>query len=274
MARFVEEKDDCVYVFVRDDDVSEFTPELVSFVDLMLRKEIPVNYQIIPGRIDDLATEFMFEKRKLNPELIRLNQHGYVHKQTIDGIQRWSEYYGNLHFDLQYESIKLGRQIMKEKFGDYFDSQVFTPPAHKYNKDTVRALELLGFSVLSAGARTSWSGKLFDFLGSGFNKTTILNRRVSYHGRRLPSSKLLDISTSIDVDMSKSLTGRKITKSSNQVLDDFKAVGKRSGHVGLLFHHQTLNFEKLDTLADILDQLRSMGSKIHLCHLEFIAANI
>ena len=209
-------------MFFRDDDVDELTDELVELVSFFLAEEIPVNYQVVPGKLQDDACEFILEKRRTHPELVRLNQHGHTHEHVIDGVHTWFEYSGNRPYEDQYESIQRGQRILHERLGRYFDDRVFTPPGHKYDENTLRALEALGFEILSASSYTSPQARLYYGFGKLLRRTTLAGKRVSYNGQRLPGHRLLEVSIALDVDMAKDQRGNPIVKTSSQLIREFQ----------------------------------------------------
>jgi hypothetical protein len=244
-------------VFFRDDDVDELTDELIEFVNFFLAEEIPVNYQVVPGKLQDDACEFILEKRRAHPDLFRLNQHGYMHEHVINGVHTWFEYSGNRPYEDQYESIQSGQHILRERFGSYFDDRVFTPPGHKYDENTLRALEALGFEILSASSYTSPQARLYYGFGKLLRRTSLAGKRISYSGQRLPGHRLLEVSIALDVDMAKDQRGNPITKTSPQLIREFQQARRNTRVVGIVLHHSGYTPQKRDALRDFVGFLRS-----------------
>ncbi len=247
---------ECV-VFFRDDDVDELTDELVELMSFFLAEEIPVNYQVVPAKLQDDACEFVLEKRRTHPQLIRLNQHGYTHEHVIDGVHTWFEYSGNRPYEDQYESIQRGRRILIDRLGPFFDGLVFTPPGHKYDENTLRALEALGFEILSASSYTSPQARLYYRLGKALRRSSLLGRRVSYHGQLLPGHDILEVSVALDVDMAKDRRGDLILKTASQLIHEFEQASQVSEVVGVVLHHSRYTPEKRDALRELVAFLRS-----------------
>jgi len=245
-------------VFFRDDDVDELNDELVEVVDFFVREGIPVNYQVVPGKLQDDACEFILEKRRVHPELIRLNQHGYMHEHVNRGVHTWFEYSGNRSYEDQFESIRCGQRILRERFGSCFDDRVFTPPGHKYDENTLRALEALGFQILSASSYTSPQARLYYGFGQLLGRTTLLGKRISYNGRRLPGHQLREVSVALDVDMSKDRHGNPTVKTSSRLIGEYRQASRKTGVVGIVLHHNGYDRGKLETLRDFVAFLRSM----------------
>ena len=247
---------ECV-VFFRDDDVDQLTDELIEFVNFFLTAEIPVNYQVVPGKLHDDACEFMLKKRRKHPDLIRLNQHGYVHEHVTNGVHTWFEYSGNRSYEDQHQSIQCGQRILREKLGSWFDDRVFTPPGHKYDENTLRALEALGFEILSASSYTSLPARLYYQFGKLLRRTTLFGKRISYNGRLLPGHHLREISAALDVDMTMDPQGNPIVKTSSRLIREFQQARRNTKLVGVILHHGCYDRRKLETMRDFVVFLKS-----------------
>jgi hypothetical protein len=247
---------ECI-VFFRDDDVDELTEELIDFVNFFFEAKVPVNYQVVPGKLQDEACAFMREKRQKHADLIRLNQHGYMHEHVVNGVHTWFEYSGDRPYEDQHESIQCGRHILREKLGSCFDDRVFTPPGHKYDENTLKALEALGFEILSASSYTSLQARLYYEFGKLLGRTTLLGKRISYNGQWLPNHRLREISVALDVDMSKDLRGNPIVKTSSDLIREFEQASRNTRVVGIVTHHGGYDRQKLETLAEFVAWLRS-----------------
>jgi hypothetical protein len=260
-------------VFFRDDDVDELNDQLIELVDFFLTEEIPVNYQVVPGKLQDDARDFILERRRKHPELIRLNQHGYMHEHVNNGVHTWFEYSGDRPYEDQYESIQCGQRILREKLGSCFDDQVFTPPGHKYDENTLRALEALGFQILSASSYTSPQARLYYAFGKLLGRTSLLGRRISYSGQCLPGHRLREVSVALDVDMSKDRSGNPIVKTSSRIIREYRRASRNTTVVGVVLHHSGYDRQKLETLRDFVAFLRSTpGLSFRL--IEDVAADL
>ena len=79
-------------------------------------------------------------------------QHGMNHCYLTSckgllGINPFSEFAG-LPFDVQFEKIQKGRQILKQ---EGIDSNIFMAPGHTFDKSTLRALKNCGFTCITDG---------------------------------------------------------------------------------------------------------------------------
>lgn len=136
-----------VNVFFRDDDVDEDEPSLRALLALFHELETPINLEIIPARLTHTATGLLREAHARWPGLIELNQHGWQHiNHEPEG--RKCEFGASRSFDDQIADIARGRGVLEQAFGSAF-SPVFTPPWNRCTEATYRALDQLGFPVLS-----------------------------------------------------------------------------------------------------------------------------
>lgn len=261
-----------VRVFFRDDDVDELSSNLQEFVSRMLARDLPVNYQVTPGRLTDETSDYLREIAGAHPGRVTLNQHGNRHEQILNGAHRWSEFAGEIPYDEQLATIREGRERLEKSLGEHFAPDVFTPPAHKYDENTLRALAWLGFSALSAAYYPSLAGRVCYGVGRLLRRVTFLRRRVSYHMRQIPRCGLVEVSTAIDVDMRKR-GGRLIVKSVEDLDSEFRSLCGRLDVVGIQLHHHTYTPAKFDVLERFLDRVLATPG-VEVCRIEDLARSV
>lgn len=245
-------------VFFRDDDVGEMTDPLRRVFDVLLEAEVPCHYEVVPAYLDDRAAEALRGLQREHKDLVFLDQHGHRHEQYLGGERRASEFDGARPFDEQLEAIRAGRELLAEALGESFVGDVFTPPCHKYDAATLRALDALGFRVLSAGVHATWPASVYYGVGRALGRVRLLGRRVSYHGRRLPTARLVEVSVTIDVHEDVDAAGRRIDKTEDQLWQEFEAARRRLDVVGVMLHHQACDTpEKALALKRFVERLRS-----------------
>jgi hypothetical protein len=241
-------------VFFRDDDVGELSPELSAFVELLLEEEVPCNYQVVPAHLSGEAAAYMKAKRRRDPELIELDQHGYRHEHQVDGRRTYEEFGGGRSFDDQLQAIARGRAMLVEQLGDDFSGEVFTPPCHKYDARTLDVLRVLGFGVISAGVRTDRKALAYYRVGRALGRIGLLGKRVSYHMEKTPHG-VVELSCAVDVDPEIADRPKKTLKTLQEELTDARS---KQPIVGVMFHHQTYSSpEKLELLRSFARWLRS-----------------
>lgn len=257
-------------VFLRNDDVGDRTPALEAVSRLLAETGVPVSHQVIPILLTDAAVAYLLERRHAAAEKVFLHQHGYRHEQVVNGEQRWTEFAGRRPLPEQVEVIAAGRDVMERRLGDAVGHAVFTPPSHKYDENTVRALQQLGFTVLSAAFYTQPRAQVYYALGRAAHRVTLLGHRVSHHGRRIPGSTLVEVSISVDLDQAASAPGPQDAVAA--VRSDFERARHRTDVVGLMMHHD--RFREPDQQANLRAVLEDIAAdpQVELTTLEAAAA--
>jgi len=246
-----------VSVFVRVDDVTDLTPGLRAVVATLLRMGIAANYAVIPKSLTEAAADYLRELRRRHPGLIELNQHGLCHEQVIRGRHHWSEFAGRRPYAEQAAAIAQGRSILIRMLQDDFGGTVFVPPSHKYDENTLEAVEACGFTILSAACYSSPWARLYYACGARLHAITLLRHRVSYHCRTIPHHHLLEVSVAIDVDMEQRWNGTYRVKTAPRLTDEFERGRSCQPVVGIMLHHEMYtDATKLRTLNTFLESLR------------------
>ncbi|MEZ7979165.1 MAG: DUF2334 domain-containing protein [Myxococcota bacterium] len=225
-------------VFFRDDDVGEMTDPLRFHLDVLLERDIPCHYQVVPDYLDAECAGALRQLKQTHRDLLHFNQHGLHHEQTLNGEQVYSEFAGGRPFEDQLGDIRLGRERLEQALGDAFEGDVFTPPCHKYDRETLRALGELGFKTLSAGVRTDPASRFYYFVGHLLGRVELLGKRVSYHQRVTPEKRLTEVSVVIDVHEDQDDAGNRIDKDVDTLWGEFCAAREVLKAVGVMTHHQ------------------------------------
>lgn len=225
-------------VFFRDDDIGALSDPLRFHVDLLLEHDIPCHYQVVPSFLDAEAAGWLRAKKSAHPALVHLDQHGLRHEQTLRGERVFSEFAGGRAYDDQLRDIHEGRDRLEQALGDAFSGRVFTPPCHKYDAQTLRALGELGFDTLSAGVRTDWPSRAYYALGRALRRVDFLGKRVSYHRQITPEPRLAEVSCVIDVHMDDDGRGGALEKDAGRLWAEFEIARARLEGVGIMTHHE------------------------------------
>jgi hypothetical protein len=243
--------------FVRVDDVTDLTPGLRAVGATLLQAGIAANYAVIPKRLTQAAADYMRALRRRHPGMIELNQHGFCHEQMIRGKQRWSEFAGGRPYAEQVAAIAQGRNILLRMLRDDFGGSVFVPPSHKYDENTLAAVEACGFTILSAASYSSPWARVYYAFGAQVRTINLLRHRVSYHCRTIPRHDLLEVSVAIDVDMEQRWNGAYRIKTAPRLMREFERSRGCQPVVGIMLHHEMYaDATKLRTLNTFLATLR------------------
>jgi hypothetical protein len=188
------------------------------------------------------------------PHLIRLNQHGLKHSQILKGKHSWSEFAGGRPYSEQLKDIELGKLMLSEQLGSAFDSSIFTPPQHKYDRNTLTALKAAGFRTISASYYPNLMSETIYQFGKWLDMSSIKSRGVSRHGELRSDCGLYEMSVSVFADNG----GRRVTNLS-ALLEQFANARRRVRDVGVMLHHPAWVTENdFDFLNRFLDQLQGM----------------
>jgi hypothetical protein len=255
-------------VFFRDDDVGGLTPGLRNVVETLIEERVPCNYQVVPMYLNAEGAAYMREKRRAHPDLVVLNQHGYRHEDHRDGAVTYEEFGGHRPYDDQLAAIAEGRRMLVEMLDGDFSGDVFTPPCHKYDENTLSALYALGFRVVSAGVLPGLGTRLYYEVGRALRSVSFLGKRVSYHGGRTPS-QITELSGAVDVDPDINPGGR--AKTFETLSGELERAVASQSIVGVMLHHETYNSpQKVETLRKFARWVRGR-SDVQLKTIEAIA---
>ena len=212
-----------LHLFLRDDDVDVDEDSLKQLLDLALARGVPMNLEIIPGRLTPSGTAALKNALRADHALLSLNQHGWMHSNhELEG--RKCEFGPSRSFTQQLTDIAQGKAILESTFVELF-YPAFTPPWNRCTTETYRALDELGFQVLSKDR-----GK----------------ERVTEH-------RFTEISTSLDLYTWKE--GARM-KSPDEIVQALMAQLEGLPIIGLLLHHKVMTRDAFEFLDQILCELR------------------
>jgi hypothetical protein len=220
-------------VFFRDDDVDEDEATLRRLLELLLRRKIPINLGVIPGRLTAAGAELLMQSVSAAPALIELNQHGWLHINHESGHEREGrkcEFGPSRTYSEQLSDIAQGQARMTEAFGSHW-FPVFIPPWNRCVEDTYRALDQLGFRALSAKQGSS--------VVTGY--------------------RFKEISITLDLF---NWRGGASLKPAEEIIDELTVQLTRQPTIGVMLHHKVMDkraFTLLDAMLDTLAPHPSAG---------------
>lgn len=247
-----------ITVFFRDDDLGPLGTPLRSVAELLIESGVPCSYQVVPLQLSDESAAWVRSVKRERGDLVAFHQHGLRHQQQVGGRQRWSEFDAGRPFEEQRADIAEGRRRLEDRLGDALDRDVFTPPCHKYDDATLRALQELGFRTLSSRVRIDPAAQLYYAAGRRLGRVSFLGGRVSYHGARAPGTGLAEVSVSVDVDEEVDWRGRRIVKDADRLWRELEACASRLAWVGVMLHHEKYAEPgRLATLRAFVERLKA-----------------
>lgn len=243
--------------FIRDDDVGELTDELKAFVSAFVARRIPVSYQIIPARFTQACADFLLGVERAHPDLIEFGQHGLRHEMMLKGKTLKREFGPERSFEAQRDDIVEGREILRRRLGSDRVIDQFTPPQHKFDRNTVRAAAEAGHRIFSAAAYASPHHRLAYAVGRRLGRGSVMHHGLSYHLGKRPEADLADVSISVAVD-----NGRAIKRRADALGAALSKAANCSSVVGLMFHHAVYSgAEGQAELTAIADRLAELGAQ-------------
>jgi hypothetical protein len=239
-------------IFVRNDDVGARTEALTRFVRLFLDRRIPVSYQVIPAKLTRECADWLRELWREHPDLIEFGQHGLNHEMILRGQHLLREFGPERDLPEQMAIVAEGRSRLQQMMGADIPIRVFTPPQHKYDRNTVKAVTANGFEIFSAAAYPSPHHRLAYAVGRMLGRSSIRHHGISHHESIRPEAPIRELSIAIAVD-----DGRRLQVPAGRLPMAIARAAKTSRNVGLMFHHEVYASrpDELERLADTLASL-------------------
>jgi hypothetical protein len=240
-----------VVYFVRDDDVGELTDALRAFVELFLSRSIPVSYQIIPAQLTQPCADYLAGLERAHPELIEFGQHGLHHQMTLGGRTLLREFGPERSLSEQRHDIERGLRMLEARLAAERPIQVFTPPQHKYDANTIKAAAGVGHKVFSAAYYATARHQAAYSLGRRLGLSSIRHHGISHHGERRPEADIDEVSISIDID-----DGEIIRHPAPAIAAAVERAARNTAQIGFMLHHAVYGApggrEKLEAIAERL----------------------
>jgi hypothetical protein len=247
----------CTTLFLRDDDVGGLNDALTGFHAAFRERGLPVSYQAIPAQLTDACADWLKAEKAAAPDGIEIGQHGHTHEMVVAGKTEYYEFGPERDLAAQTDVIETGRRIMIDRLGAAFETRLFTPPRHRFNRDTLTALARTGFGILSSSSYPKPAHRLAYGVGRALGLTNIGRGGVSHHGRIRPEAPLLELSIAVAVD-----DGGPRDRHVEDVIAEIEAARKVTPIVGLMFHHNAwqpgAGTDFIRRLADALAALPDM----------------
>ena len=241
--------------FVRDDDVGDLTDAFRAFAETFATRGIPVSYQIIPARLTHACASYLVELRRAHPNLVEFGQHGLHHGMVTKGRELKREFGPERTLSAQAAIIEEGLAILRRSLGEEESIEVFTPPQHKFNGDTVRAAAWAGHRVFSVSAYPTLHHRLAYAFGRRLGLSSFGHQGVSYHAGPRPEADIVEMSIGLDVD-----DGKVIKRNAADLDEAVESVARCTPYVGAMFHHALYaGAESRAELARIADRFVARG---------------
>ncbi len=250
--------------FIRNDDVGARTPALERFVETFLAAGLPVSYQIIPERLTTECGRWLREHHAAYPNLIEFGQHGLRHEMMLGGKRVWREFGPERSYAVQLADIRTGKMIIEDKLGPV---QLFTPPQHKYDRNTLHAIVAAGHTIFSAAHYPALPYRVAYAAGRALGWSSIRHHGVSRHGRMREDAPLYELSISVPVD-----NGGRVITHPKRILARSNAARRHTPIVGFMLHHEVYAATP-NTLTEIAATLRGLNTT-HFATLAALSCHV
>ena len=154
----IEEKQINVVFRMDDPSATSSTETELRVIDAFREHNVSITFGIVPficsGDVQDTAPHDVVPLGPIKGRLLRIwieegvldiALHGYSH-QTIH-TENYAEF-RDLDYDSQLEKLSKGKKLLEKMIG--IPVTTFVPPWNQYDLNTLKALEVLGFTTLSA----------------------------------------------------------------------------------------------------------------------------
>ncbi len=242
---------DATRYFIRNDDVGARTPALIACVETFLRAELPVSYQVIPEKLTPECGRWLRELQAAHPHLIEFGQHGLRHEMVVRGKRVWREFGPERCYAAQLADIVSGKAILEDRLGPI---TLFTPPQHKYDGNTLRALERSGFETLSAASYPTRGHRVAYAIGRALGRSSFGPHGVSRHGGWRSDARLFEASVSVAID-----DGGALRLLPGQIATQAGIAARQTSLVGFMLHHHVFA-SQIPMLAAFADKLRLLDT--------------
>lgn len=241
------------FIFLRNDDVrNKLDNELIELTRICTDLEIPISHAVEPANVTSEVAKWLLEEKKKNPDLIEIIQHGYDHNKDNPGVKM--EFGGNRNLNDQLASIKAGKELMDS----YFDSEwspVFTFPYGTYNYDTLKAVDAMGYKVISGKINYNRKNLIKNTAGRMLGSNFLFNKKISYHNLKRRNFTFKEFSVSANL-IKKYIDDQKaIHYNIAEIRQQIMVSAKHSSITGLLFHHRFHTYE-FDMIRHLLKGLK------------------
>lgn len=247
-------------IFIRNDDVREaLDVSLLEITNICIRNEVPISHAVEPANVSKEVVDWLLQIKKEHPHLIEIIQHGYDHRIkyriTRLGKLRQGEFGGNRTFEDQYNDLLKGYNLMNSFFGESW-YPLITLPYGAFNKNTLRAINKIGYKGLSTSVNFSSKHRIKDFFGRLLGLNFLLNRQISYHMKCRPGTAFIDIGVSVNIIKKYVNEEEAIHFSNEEIAKKISENSMFTGNVGILLHHR-FHKDITSQLLDLIEELRT-----------------
>lgn len=210
--------------FIRCDDITGISSTLERLLHWSCDNVLAIHLAVIPGTCTKEDAEQILRMVDNTGPTVEIGQHGWMHIDHETGTNR-AEFGKSRPLLLQKQDILNGRNRMRELFESRFE-EIFVPPFNHFTETTIKAMEDLGYGLMSSSRRTG----------------------IRHYG------STIDLPINVDIIMAYEPNVR--AKPLDQILVEIDNSLHTMGYIGLLIHPEVLTDDDLETLSTIVKVLR------------------
>lgn len=243
-------------IFFRNDDVrNSLDNSLIELTGLFISNKVPVAHAVEPANVSQEVVKWLLKEKTDHPDLIEIIQHGFDHNIGNQNIKM--EFGGVRGFEDQLIDIKKGVGLMNTYFGNLW-TPVFTFPYGTYNRDSLKAISVCDYKVLSSKIKFSGKARLKNFAGRALNIDNFGGKHINYHPGLRKNYGFREISVSANLIKSYTAYDTAIHYSLEEIIDQILLAGKYTDIIGILLHHRFHSNEML-LIEELIKFLRQSG---------------
>ena len=211
-------------IFLRNDDVYDTQDGLVGFCDAILENCFPLVLAVIPGKLTRTCENYLRDLQSKYPGKVVISQHGYKHRNHVQK-GKFSEFNLERGFKAIRRDILSGKKIMEQCFD--FQQTIFVPPWHGFSDEGIKALEDLGFSIISSG------------LGNNYRSALIIPMNISIDIAASYKPEKIKNAETYQNEISLALSGKEV--------------------LGIMTHHKMFSDQQIRQFIEVLDQIQDQN---------------
>jgi hypothetical protein len=158
-----------------DDSLIYLTEQLVS-------AGIPISHAVEPANLSRKVIEWLMAIKAAHPDRIEILQHGYEHRIKTQPPYR-GEFGGNRTYKEQLDEIRKGMALMSTYFADRW-TPIFSFPYGTYDHNTLKALEMCGFKIISTGIRLTSKRRILNCVGHMLKVSRFMGYNIVYFSEK------------------------------------------------------------------------------------------
>lgn len=249
---------DRMTVFFRNDDVRKSLDDsLVYLTERMVSASLPISHSVEPANVTPEVVEWLLEMQSAYPDYVEILQHGFEHRIKTEPPYR-GEFGGNRSYEAQLDEIRKGMALMNAHFADRW-TRIFSFPYGTYDRNTLKALEMCGFKMISTGVRFTRKRRMLNCVGHIFKMSRFMGYNIVYFSEKKPDYSLYEFPVILNNTKRQTGTDAGIQLSHQELKGAWERVPHRYRTRGILCHHRFNSRKDIEQLLSFFKELKDEG---------------